>query len=382
MDPIYLDNNATTPLAPEVRAAMAACLAETFGNPSSSHRFGEAARQVVDEARERVAALVGAHPRRTIFTSGGSEANNMAIMSAVAGRPDRRHLVSSTVEHPSVLAPLRALAERGYRLTLLEVDGDGGLDLDRLAAVLDADTVLVSLMAANNETGVRWDIGAIGELCRQRGVLFHTDAVQLAGKAAVDLGSLPVDYLTLGAHKIHGPKGCGALCAARNAPLAPLVRGAGQEFGLRAGTENVPGIVGFGVAAELARAGLANYGDRVGGLRDRLEAEILRRIPEVRINGRGQPRLANTANVSFRGVAAAAVLQELDEHGIAVSAHAACHGGDLDPSHVLTAMRVPEDYIHGTMRISLSRYTTEEEIGRFLDLLPVLVDRSRRTAAV
>jgi len=382
MESIYLDNNATTPLAPEVRQAMTTSLADCFGNPSSSHRFGEAARQAVEEARRQVAALVGAHPRRTIFTSGGSESNNMAIMSAIAARPDRRHLVSSTVEHPSVLAPLRYLAANGYRLTLIEVGEDGGLDYDRLAAALTPDTALVSLMAANNETGVRWDIGAIGELCRQRNILFHTDAVQLAGKAPIDMQDLPVDYLSIGAHKLHGPKGCGALCAARTAPLSPLVRGAGQEFGLRAGTENVAGIVGFGVAADLARTGLAVYEEQVGGLRDYLEAELARRIPESRINGAGQPRLANTVNVSFRGVAAAAVLQELDEHGIAVSAHSACHGGDLDPSHVLTAMRVPEEYIHGTMRISLSRYTTKEEIDHFLDLLPELVERSRRTAAL
>ncbi len=378
---IYLDNNATTPVAPEVRQAMNACLTDIFGNPSSSHRFGEAAREAVERARVQVAKLVGAHPRRTIFTSGGSEANNMAIMSAVAARPGRRHLVSSAVEHPSVLAPLRHLERQGYRLTLLEVDEDGGLDLDRLAEALTPDTALVSLMAANNETGVRWDVAAIGRLCRERGVLLHTDAVQLAGKAPIDFASLGVDYLTLGAHKLHGPKGCGALCASRQAPLSPLVLGAGQEHGLRAGTENVPGIVGFGVAAELAQAALASYERDVGALRDRLEQEIARRIPGVRVNGRGQPRLANTLNVSFRDAAAAAVLQELDEHGVAVSAHAACHGGDLDPSHVLAAMRVPEEYIHGTMRISLSRYTTDEEIERFLDLLPRLVARSRRTAA-
>ncbi|MEW6427671.1 MAG: cysteine desulfurase family protein [Thermodesulfobacteriota bacterium] len=377
----YFDNNATTPLDPEVLAAMLPYLAEQFGNPSSNHRFGEVARSGVEQARQQVARLVNCPPRQVIFTGGGTEANNMAVASGAAAS-GKRHLITSTVEHPSVLAPLRHLAGHGFELTVLEVDDDGGLPPSRLAAAIRPDTALVSLMAANNESGVIWPVEEYGALCRQRGVLFHTDAIQYAGKMAIDMQRLPVDYLTVAAHKLHGPKGCGALCFARTAPVVPVLRGAGQEFGLRPGTENVAAIAGFGIAAELAARQLDDFAAQTGSLRDLLENEVAGRLAGVRINGRGQMRLPNTSNLSFSGVAGAALVQELDEQGFAVSAHSACHGGDLDPSHVLVAMRVPEEFIHGTLRISFSRNTRRAEVEGFIELLVRLVGKSRATAAL
>lgn len=379
---IYLDNNATTAVAPEAREAMLPYFCDLFGNPSSGHRFGEAAKAAVETSREQVAALLHTATNRIFFTGGGTEANNLAIMSAVTGQPKKKHIISSTVEHPSVLQPLAWLASHGYTVDLVPVDEQGQIDLNQLTAAIRPDTALVSLMAANNETGVLFPIAAIGALCREKNVLFHCDAVQLAGKEPLDLGTLPVDYLTLGAHKLHGPKGVGALYASRTAPLAPFTRGAGQEHGVRPGTENVAGIVGFGIAAFLAANHLNSYKDEVGGLRDRLEKGILRSIADARINCHATQRLANTTNVSFLHASAAAIIQELDEHGIAVSAHSACHSGDLDPSHVLTAIKVPEEYIHGTLRISLCRSSTAEEITRLLAILPNIVTASRRTAAI
>ncbi|HSH12444.1 MAG TPA: aminotransferase class V-fold PLP-dependent enzyme [Desulfurivibrionaceae bacterium] len=381
MNRIYFDNNATTPMAPEVRAAMLPFLTDNFGNPSSGHREGELARAGVDNARAQVAGLLNVAPPRITFTSGGSEANNLAIFSAAAADPARRHLIAARVEHASVLAPLRFLAEHGYELTLLEVEGDGGLDLDRLRAAIRADTALVSLMGANNETGVLWPLAEIGALCREHGVLCHSDVVQLLGKESIDAAALPVDYLSMAAHKLHGPKGVGALYAARRAPLTPLIRGAGQETGKRAGTENTHGIAGFGQACELAATQLTENRGRIAGLRDRLEAGILAATPEALIIGKTQPRLSNTVNVCFKHCSSAGLVQELDVRGIAVSGHSACHSGDLDPSHVLSAMGVPETHLHGSLRVSLSRYSTEAEVERFLAVLPEIVGKSSRNFA-
>ncbi len=378
MQTIYFDNNATTPLAPEVREAMAPYLSERFGNPSSGHRFGEAARQGVDKAREQVAALLGCHPGRIVFTGGGTEGNNTAIMSAVRANPEKRHIVSSRVEHGSVLAPLAFLAGQGYEVELLPVAADGGLDLAALENAIRADTALVSLMAANNETGVLWPVAEIAAICREKGALFHCDAIQLAGKAPLAVEEWGVDYLSLASHKLHGPKGVGALSVRRAAPFTPLLLGAGQENGRRAGTENVAGLAGFGMAAALAASLGEGERRRIAALRDRLEAGILASIPEALVNGAGLPRLVNTLNVSFRHASSAGLLQDLDSLGIAVSAHAACQSGDLDPSHVLRAMGVPESFLHGTLRISLSRYSTEAEVERLLAVLPGVVARSRR----
>jgi cysteine desulfurase len=329
-----------------------------------------------------VAALLNTKPARLIFTSGGTEANNLAIFSAAAADPRKKHLISSRVEHPSVLAPLKFLAGQGYEVELLEVGPDGGLDLDRLRRAIRPDTGLVSLMGANNETGVLWPLAEIGALCRESGVLFHSDVVQMLGKEPLDASDLPVDYLSMGAHKLHGPKGVGALFAARKAPVTPLLRGAGQESGRRPGTENTSGLAGFGQACELAGQHLADYRFRVAGLRDLLEEGIAAAAPEALIIGRHQPRLANTVNVCFKHCSSAGLIQEFDLRGISVSGHSACHSGDLDPSPVLSAMGVPETHLHGSLRISLSRYSTREEVERFLDVLPEILAKAGSNFAV
>jgi cysteine desulfurase len=378
MQNIYFDNNATTPLDPTVREAMAPFLAEWFGNPASSHRFGEAARRGLDLAREQVAGLLGCSPARLVLNSGGTEGNNTAIFSAVWANPGKKHIISSQVEHSSVLAPLEFLAAQGYEVELLGVDENGGLDLAALKGAIRADTALVSLMGANNETGVIWPVGEIADICRERGVLFHCDAIQLAGKAVLAVEALGVDYLTLAGHKLHGPKGTGALYVGRTAPFTPLIMGSGQENGRRSGTENVPGLVGLGQACVLAMTVDEAAHQRLAALRNSLELGIIAAIPEVRINGAASPRLINTTNVSFKNAASAGLIQDLDAGGIAVSAHAACESGDLDPSHVLRAMAVPESFLHGTLRISLSRYNTEAEVAALLALLPEAVARSRQ----
>jgi cysteine desulfurase len=379
---IYFDNNATTPIDPLVKEAMLPYLEGLFGNPSSAHRLGEAAACGVRLAREKVAALLNSSPTRIYFTSGGSEANNMAIFSAAFADPQKKHLISSVVEHPSVLRPLAWLAGHGYEIELLEVDSRGGLNLDRLKAALRSDTGLVSLMGANNETGVLWPLLEIGAICRERGVLFHSDVVQMLGKEKIDTGTLPVDYLTMAAHKLHGPKGVGALYAARTVPLQPLIHGAGQEKGKRAGTENTAGIAGMGQACALAAAHLDDYRTKIAPLRTHLEAGIKAADPAALIIGAGQDRLANTVNVCFKYCSSAALIQELDERGIAVSGHSACHSGDLDPSPVLAAMQVPETHLHGSLRLSLSRDNTRAEVARFLELLPTIISKSRQDFAV
>lgn len=379
MQRIYFDNNATTPLDPEVVKVMRLCLEEDFGNPSSAHYFGEKARRRVEAGRRQVAELLHCDPDRVVFTSGGSEANCQAILSAVLAQPDCRHLISSRVEHPSVSQPLDFLRQRGYEVELLPVDGEGRLDAAALAAAIRPDTALVSLLIANNETGVLWDVAELGAICRERGVLLHGDAVQLAGKEEIRVEKWPVDYLSLGAHKLHGPKGCGALYLRRQAPVTPLVMGAGQEGGRRAGTENVAGIAGFGRACELAGAHLAGGGRAaVAQLRGRLEEGILAACPGARINGAGAPRLVNTVNVSFEHCSSAQMIQDLDDRGFAVSAHAACHGSDPEPSSVLGAMGVPETFRHGTLRLSLSRFTSSAEVDALLAVLPEVVANSRR----
>ncbi|MEW6500747.1 MAG: aminotransferase class V-fold PLP-dependent enzyme [Thermodesulfobacteriota bacterium] len=374
----YFDNNASTPLDPVVREAMLPYLTDCYGNPSSGHSFGERARQGVEEARAQVAALLNCRPDRIVLNSGGSEANNAAILSAAMATPTKKHIVSSRVEHASVLSPLRFWASRGYEVELLPVDRHGALDLDRLTRAIRPETALVSLMAANNETGVLWDLAAISAICQRQGVLFHTDAIQFAGKEFIDLEAIPIDYLTIAGHKLHGPKGSGALYVRRSAPVTPLVLGADQENGRRAGTENVAAIVGLGRACVLAASHLPIYARRVAALRDRIETAILAEIPEARINGQQSPRLANTLNVSFARCSSAQLIQDLDDQGFAVSAHSACQSGDLDPSHVLLAMGVPEEYRHGTLRISLSRFTAETEVDGLVAVLPEAVRKSRQ----
>jgi cysteine desulfurase len=383
MERIYFDNNATTPIAPEVRDAMMPYLETRFGNPSSGHYFGEEALAGITEARKKVADLLNCRVKSIFFTSGGTEANNSAIWSAIAAFPEKKHIISSTVEHASILKPLEFLRQRfGYRIDLLPVRPDGALDFELLAGSIGPDTALVTLMGANNESGVVWPVTEIGALCREKEVLFHCDAVQLIGKEDIDLEKIPVDYLAVAAHKFHGPKGIGVLFVRRTAPFTSLIMGAGQEMEHRAGTENVAGIVGLGKASELAAAHLRSGKSEVMALRNRLQERIMAEIPDAIANGAAQPRLPNTLNVSFKNCASGALVQELDERGIAVSAHSACHSGDLDPSHVLRAMAVPETHIHGTLRISLSRYNTSAEVDRISEILPAVVAKSRQGAAV
>ncbi|MEN8135105.1 MAG: aminotransferase class V-fold PLP-dependent enzyme [Thermodesulfobacteriota bacterium] len=378
MTRIYFDNNATTPVDPEVKEAMLPYLGESFGNPSSAHRIGEIANSGVKLAREKVAALLNSSPSRIYFTSGGSEANNMVIFSAANADPQKKHLISSVVEHPSVLKPLAWLAGQGYEIELLAVDSEGRLDLDQLKSAIRPDTALVSLMGANNETGVIWPLPEIGALCREQGVLFHSDVVQMLGKEKIDVTKLPVDYLSMAAHKLHGPKGVGALYVSRTAPLQPLIHGAGQEKGKRAGTENTAGLAGLGKACELAGNHLDECQTKLPPLRERLETGIKAADPEALIISQDQKRLLNTVNVCFKYCSSAGLIQELDERGIAVSGHSACQSGDLDPSPVLTAMDVPETHLHGSLRISLSRNSTMTEVERFLEILPTIIQKSRQ----
>jgi cysteine desulfurase len=374
---LYLDNNATTPVDPRVLEAMLPYLRDSFGNPSSLHWYGQRARAAVDEARTRVAALVGAEPAEIVFTASGSESDNMALRGAVARAGGaRRRLVTTSVEHHAVLHSARALAEEGVPVAVARVDGDGRLELDDLRAKLDDATLLVSVMLANNETGVLQPVAEAARLARERGALVHCDAVQAAGKTGLDVRALDVDLLTLSAHKLYGPKGVGCLYVRRGTKLAPLVRGGAQERNRRAGTENVAGIVGFGAAAELARSRLAEEAARVAALRDRLESQLLAVAGALR-NG-SEPRLANTANISFAGVDAEALVIALDLEGVAVSTGAACAAGGTEPSHVLKAMGFPPERVQSSLRLSLGRGTTEAEADRAAFIIAAAVERQRQ----
>ncbi|HWP00329.1 MAG TPA: aminotransferase class V-fold PLP-dependent enzyme [Methylococcus sp.] len=370
MSEIYLDNNATTRVAPECIEVMLRCLREDFGNPSSKHRVGEAAKSHVLAARARVAGLLGASPAEIVFTSSGTEANHLAILGALALAPDRRHLVTSRVEHPASLVLLRHLESRGVRVTRLGVDSEGRLDLGELERALTPDTALVSLMWANNETGILFPIEEASALAKARGILFHSDAVQAVGKIPIDLGKVPVDLLSFSGHKLHAPKGTGALFVRKGLKLPPLLFGH-QERGRRGGTENVPGIAALGVAAELARDAWA--AGRVAALRDRLERGLITRLPTATVIGAGAPRVGNTTSLCLGTLAAEMALGRLDRAGICASAGAACTSAGSEPSHVLTAMGFDPEAALSTIRFSLSRYTTAEEVERVVAVLPEVV---------
>ncbi|MBK9138945.1 MAG: aminotransferase class V-fold PLP-dependent enzyme [Verrucomicrobia bacterium] len=355
---IYLDHNATTPIAPAVREAMLPYLVEKWGNPSSSYRFGAKLKGVIEVARGQVADLIGASPREIVFTSGATEANNTALHAALRANPARRHIVTSAVEHSSVLSCCRALECDWARVTVLPVDREGLLKLADLENAISDDTALVSLMWANNETGVLFPVERIAELCRARGVLFHCDAVQAVGKLPVDLRRLPVDFLTLSAHKFHGPNGVGALFVRRGAPFTPLIHGGHQERGRRGGTENVALIVGLGVAAELARNRVAEYAAKVRTLRDALEQGILATISDTELNGHPELRLPNTSNITFRGVESEALLLLLDQAGVCASSGSACLADSDEPSHVVRAMKPESAASRQMVRFSLGRDTT------------------------
>lgn len=377
---IYFDHNATAAIAPECLAAMMECLALGPINPSSKHSFGERAKQKVIEARASVASLLGATPPEIVFTSGGTEANHLAILGALELRPGHRHIISSEVEHPSTLMLLRHLKSRGARVTLLPVGKDGQLYLEALEDCLTPDTALVSLMWANNETGVLFPIEKAAQLAASAGALFHTDAVQAVGKIPVDVRSVPVDLLSLSGHKLHAPAGTGALFVRKGLRLPPMLFGH-QERGRRAGTENVSGIVALGAACALAASHLDSLPARLGALRDRLEQGVLARVPFATVNGAGAPRVPNTSNICFAGHDAELILSHLDRLGILASAGAACSSAGTQPSHVLTAMGLSPAAALASVRFSLGRGNTADEVDELIRLLPgVLSELSLLTA--
>lgn len=381
---IYFDHNATTPMHPAALEAMTRALRETFGNASSVHTFGQQAKAALDEARARVAALVGGEPAEVVFTSGGTEADNFALRGAAEALEPRgrRHIVTSAIEHEAVLNTCRALERRGWRVTFVQPTQAGVVEPEAVIAALDDETAIVSVMHANNETGVVQPIAEIAAAARRVGAVMHTDAVQSAGKIPVDVRELGVDLLSLSAHKIGGPKGVGALWIRRGTRLVPILTGGRHERNRRAGTENVPGIVGFGVAAEIARTELAEYATRVAALRDRLEQGVLAAVPGAHVNGEGAPRVPNTSNVSFDRVEAESLLIGLDLEGIAVSTGSACSSGSLEPSHVLRAMRLPQGRTQSAIRFSLGTSNTDAEVDRLLAVLPKLVEKLRSLTRV
>jgi cysteine desulfurase len=377
MRAVYLDNNATTRVAPEVLEAMLPFFTELWGNPSSMHRFGGQVRKHVDAARRQAADLIGADPSEIVFTSCGTESNNMAIRGAVEAASGPVHVVTTRVEHPAVLEPCRMLKERGIPVTELDVDGKGQLRLEDLQLTLDRGRAVVSAMWANNETGVVFPIPEIAAMVKAAGGLVHTDAVQAAGKLPVDVRRAPVDMLSFSGHKLHAPKGIGALYIRRGTRVRPLLLGGHQEAGKRGGTENVPYIVGLGRACELAARGLADEMTRVAGLRDRLQAGILAACPDVRVNGDEAHRLPNTLNVSFQYIEGESILLHLSDAGISASSGSACASGSLEPSHVIRAMGVPFMAVHGSIRFSLSRYTTPADVDYVLNTLPPIIRKLR-----
>jgi cysteine desulfurase len=377
MKPIYLDNNATTAVAPEVAEAIQPYYHELYGNPSSMHLFGGQLHRRIEVARAKVAALIGAEPEEIIFTSCGTESDNTAIMSAVESYPHKRHVISTRVEHPAVLSFVRHLARKGYRLSLVPVDAMGRFDMDFFMKSLDENTAVVSVMHANNETGVIFPIEEIGAILRERNILFHTDAVQTTGKIPIDVKGLPVDMLSLSGHKLHAPKGIGALYVKKGTRFYPYIIGGHQEHGRRAGTENVASIIALGEACELAQGNLQTEAVHVARLRDKLENALLERCPDPRINGDASRRLPNTSNISFEYVEGEAILLRIDEFGICASSGSACTSGSLEPSHVLRAMGIPFTAIHGSIRFSLSRYTTEEEIDKVIEIVPPIIKELR-----
>ena len=380
---IYFDNNATTRVLPEVFEAMRPFLTELYGNPSSIHRFGSQVAQSVHEARQRVAAAIGASdPVEVMFTSCGTEGDNAAIRGMLEARPDKRHIVTTLVEHPAVMGLCQHLEKKGYRVTWLGVNQDGMLDLNELRDALTDQTALVSVMWANNETGVIFPIEEIGEIVKAKGIPFHVDAVQAAGKIPLSVKDCPVDLLTISGHKFHGPKGVGALYVRRGITFPPFIIGGHQERSRRAGTENVAGIVGMGKAAEIALKHLPEYSGKVQTLRDQLEQSLQQSCPHCRVNGQGQDRLPNTSNISFRYLEGESILVLMDQNGICASTGSACTAGSSEPSHVLRAMSLPADWLQGAIRLSLSRFNTENEVRYVNEKMPSIVERLQGLSAL
>jgi len=388
---IYLDNNATTPLDPAVIEEMLPFLTKYYGNPSSGYAFAARARKAVDLARERLAALLGCAPSEIFFTSGGTESNNAVIHSALAYsaiaaakagqfEPHGKHIVTSAVEHSAVLRPCQDLEKHGCAVTFLGVDRDGNLDLGELEAAIRPETALVSMMWANNETGVLFPVQKIAEICRRKGVLFHTDAVQAVGKIPIRLRETAINFLSLSAHKFHGPKGVGALYVNGRTRFGPLIAGGGQENGRRGGTENVAGIVGLGKAAELALKYLAEGKGSVHSMRDRFEKAILESVSGASVNGTGALRIPNTSSLSFEGIESSNALLLLDRHGICCSAGSACRTGSQEASHVLRAMNPNGDGARRSLRFSFGRFNSEAEIDRAIEIVPKVIEKLREPA--
>ena len=377
MKTIYVDNNATTQVAPEVFEEMTPYFTELYGNPSSMHFFGGQVERKVEEARERVAGLLGARPQEIIFTSCGTESDNAAIMSALRCNPDKRHVVTTRVEHPAVKNVVSHLKREGYRVTELPVDRQGLLSMEEVSRVMTDDTAIVSVMWANNETGVLFPVEEIATMAKSRDIVFHTDAVQAVGKIPINMADNQIDMMSLSGHKLHAPKGIGVLYVRRGTRFAPFVIGGHQEGGRRGGTENVPYIIGLGKACELAATNFKEKNLRVKSLRDKLEKGLLQSIENSMINGDREQRLPNTSSISFEYVEGESILLKLSDKGICASSGSACTSGSLEPSHVLRAMGVPFTAAHGSIRFSLSSYNTEEEIDYILEVVPPIIKQLR-----
>jgi len=371
---IYLDNSATTPVAAEVLEAMTPYFCEAYGNASSLHASGREARQAIEKGRAEIAAILGVSPSEIVFTSGATEANNLAIIGMAFAHEEKRHIITSKIEHHAVLHPCQWLESQGYEVTTLDVDKTGRIDLEQLKDTIRKDTLLVSIMAGNNEIGTLQPVEEIGAICRERGVAFHTDAVQAYGK--VQLSTDSIDLLSVSAHKLHGPKGVGFLMVRKGFSLTPLLHGGGHEGGRRSGTENTPGIVGLAAASSLAFNKIEETTARMRRLKRRL-IEAIHAIPGTRLNGHETESLPHIVNVSFQGIEGESLVMKLDEHGIETSTGSACSSPTLEPSHVLLAISVPISMAHGSLRISTGRQTTREEIDAFLDVLPRVVEELR-----
>jgi len=378
MKTIYFDNNATTKVAEEVLEEMKPFFCELYGNPSSMHTFGGQISRKIRNARERVANLLDCDPTEIIFTSCGTESDNAAIKGTLAAQPDKRKVITTRVEHPAVLTVCRDLENHGYNVVELPVDKKGLLDLAELEEQIDDDTALVTIMYANNETGVIFPIEKIAELVKSKDSIFHTDAVQAIGKIPLNLSKSNIDLLSLSGHKLHAPKGVAVLYVRKGTRLQPFMLGGHQEAGKRAGTENVAGIIGLGKACELAAKNIKQENEKVKYLRDKLENEILKKCPDSILNGNKENRLPNTTNISFEYIEGEAILLMLDKYGICASSGSACTSGSLEPSHVLRAMGVPFTAAHGSIRFSLSRYNTEDEIDYTIEKMPQIVKKLRK----
>ncbi len=375
---VYADNNATTKVDEKVVEEMLPYLSELYGNPSSMHLFGGQVEKKLVEARERVASMLNAEPTEIVFTSCGTESDNLAIHSTLMSYPEKRHVITTKVEHPAILNYCKYLSKRGYGVTFLSVDRQGMLDLNELYDSLRNDTAIVSIMYANNETGTIFPVEEIGKMVKERGAIFHTDGVQAGGKIPLDMQKLvSIDFLSMSGHKFHAPKGIGILYIRRGTKFRSLLIGGHQERGRRPGTENTASVVAIGKAAELAQAGLDDELTRVKGMRDRLERELLARIPDAEVNGHPTMRTPNTLNISFKYVEGEAILLMLSDKGIAASSGSACTSGSLEPSHVLRAMGVPFTFAHGSVRLSLSRFNSDEDVDYILEQLPPIIERLR-----